>query len=307
MRKKMTTTAENNAGVQRLCQLICISCFVTIHFSVFAQSADSLSDKRCLRRYATVFSAGYAASIVGMHYLWYKDSERQSFQFFNDNAEWKQVDKLGHFYSSFYVSSLSASVLSSCNLQQRRADLVGAATGFLVLLPVEVFDGFSKDYGASSGDLIANAGGSLFFLGQKFIWNEIRLIPKFSFRFTKYPPVRPTLLGDDPVKEIFKDYNGQTYWLSVDVDKFFEKMPKWLNVAVGYGAEDMAYARDWQNIENSYFPYRQYYLGIDFDLTSIRTRSKVVKTLLAVSRAIKLPGPAIEISRNKAHFHFFRF
>ena len=303
----MTTTVENKIRHQRSFYLLFAIYFVAFHFSVFAQSRDSIPDKRCLRRYAATFAAGYASSIVGMHFLWYKDSERQSFQFFNDNSEWKQVDKLGHFYSSFYVSSVSASVLSSCNLQQRRANLIGAATGFLVLLPVEVFDGFSKDYGASSGDLIANAGGSLFFLGQKSLWNEVRLIPKFSFRYTRYPPLRPHLLGDSPMKEIFKDYNGQTYWLSVDMDKFFVQMPKWLNVAVGYGAQDMIYARDWQNIENGYSPYRQYYLGIDFDLTSIRTRSKVVKTLLAVSRAIKLPGPAIEIARNKAHFHFFRF
>ena len=26
------------------------------------------------------------------------------FDFFNDNGEWKQVDKIGHFYSTYYFS-----------------------------------------------------------------------------------------------------------------------------------------------------------------------------------------------------------
>jgi hypothetical protein len=271
-----------------------------------AQAPDSTIDKKKLRRYTTTFVAGYALSIVGMHYLWYKDSGKQSFQFFDDNAEWKQVDKLGHFYSSFYMSAGSSSLLKKCRLEDRKANLIGAATGFLVLLPVEVFDGFSKDYGASTGDLMANAGGSVFFLGQQALWHEVRLYPKFSFHSTDYPAFRPSLLGDNSIKEILKDYNGQTYWLSADIDKFV-RFPKWLNVAVGYGAHEMIYARDHQNIAAGYDPYRQYYLGLDFDFSSIRTRSKVLKTLLAISRAIKLPAPTIEFSRNKAHFHLLYF
>jgi hypothetical protein len=204
------------------------------------------------------------------------------------------------------LSSASSSLLKKCRVENQKSDLIGAATGFLILLPVEVFDGFSKDYGASAGDLIANAGGSVFFLGQQSLWNEVRLYPKFSYHATEYPRLRPSLLGDDPVKEVLKDYNGQTYWLSADLDRFV-KFPKWLNVAVGYGAHNMIHARDQQNREAGYEPYRQYYIGFDFDLTAIRTRSKVVKTILAISRAIKLPAPTIEFSRNRAHFHILYF
>jgi hypothetical protein len=299
--------AENKFQPDALLKFVLIFYLTSsILISSFGQSPDSAIDKKRLRKYTTTFVAGYGLSVVGMHYLWYKDSEKQSFQFFNDNAEWKQVDKLGHFYSSFYLSSASSSLLKKCRVENRKSDLIGAATGFLILLPVEVFDGFSKDYGASAGDLVANAGGSVFFLGQQSLWNEVRLYPKFSYHSTDYPRLRPSLLGDDPVKEVLKDYNGQTYWLSADVDRFV-KFPKWLNVAVGYGAHNMIYARDQQNREAGYEPYRQYYIGLDFDLTAIRTRSKVVKTLLAISRAIKLPAPTIEFSRNRAHFHILYF
>jgi hypothetical protein len=107
--------------------------------------------------------------------------------------------------------------------------------------------------------------------------------------------------------EILKDYNGQTYWLSVDMDKFI-RFPKWLNLAAGYGAEGMIYARDRQNTEAGFAaPYRQYYISLDFDLTAIRTRSKVVKTLIFAANMIKLPAPALEFSAKGTRFHAFHF
>jgi hypothetical protein len=300
-------TAVNNIQLKTLLKFFfAVQILSLVLNPAFAQQSDSAVNKKRLRKYTTTFAAGYGLSIVGMHYLWYKDSEKRSFQFFNDNAEWKQVDKLGHFYSAFHSSSTSASLLKDCRVENRKAELIGAATGFLVLLPVEIFDGFSKDYGASAGDLFANAGGGLFFLGQQALWNEVRLHPKVSFHYTPYPPLRPSLLGDNSIKEIFKDYNGQTYWISADVDRFIN-FPKWLNVAFGYGAHNMIFARDHQNVAAGYLPYRQYYVGLDFDLSSIRTRSKIVKTFIAISRAVKFPAPTIEFSRNKAHFHILYF
>jgi hypothetical protein len=40
---------------------------------------------------------------------------------------------------------------------------------------------------------------------------------------------------------MLKDYNGQTYWLSVNLHSFYKgsKIPKWLNLAIGYGANGM--------------------------------------------------------------------
>jgi hypothetical protein len=113
-------------------------------------------------------------------------------------------------------------------------------------------------------------------------------------------------LGDSWSSKILKDYNGQTHWLSVDVDRFI-KFPKWLNIAVGYGAEKMIYARDEQNIKVNLDPYRQYYLSIDFDLTSIKTKSKTIKTLIFIVNMIKLPAPAIEFSRKGIKCHALYF
>lgn len=277
---------------------------VTLAFSTTqAQRADSLQiNKKRLTRFIAISGSAYTVTMVGLSELWYKDSKRQSFRFFNDNAEWKQVDKLGHFYSGFYFSYGTSEALAWANVPQRKAALWGAVTGFAVMIPIEIFDGFSDAYGASTGDLLANAAGSGLFLTQSLLWDEIRIRPKFSFHPTDFAPLRPNTLGDGFASEFFKDYNGQTYWLSVDMDKFM-KFPKWLNIAVGYGANGMVYARDNQNAAAGYTAYRQYYLALDLDLTGIKTRSKVLKTFYNLVSLLKLPAPTLEFSSKGTKFH----
>lgn len=273
-----------------------------------AQTRDSTHfNKRRLTGFVAVSAAVYTLSLAGLHHVWYRDNPQQSFRFFNDHAEWKQVDKVGHFYSAFYLSYSTAAALRWCAVKPAKADLIGSLVGFGVMLPIEILDGFSTAYGASSGDLLANAGGAAFYLGQTLLWDGIRIYPKYSFHQTHYAPVRPKILGNDLPSELFKDYNGQTYWLSVDMDKFM-RFPKWLNLAVGYGAEGMIYARDSQNAEAGYaLPYRQYYLSIDFDLRAIKSNSKFVNTLIFVASMIKLPAPTIEFSNKGAKFRPFYF
>jgi hypothetical protein len=285
--------------------VIIITSIPSFAFAQPLQDSVAVNKKR-LSTFVIGSSIAYGATLIGLNELWYKDSQRQSFQFFNDNAEWKQVDKIGHVYSSFYFSYGLSRALQWCDVKPRKADLTAALTGFLVMVPIEIMDGYSDAYGASGGDLVANAAGSLFFAGQSLLWDEIRLYPKFSFHRTSFAPLRPNVLGDGLASELFKDYNGQTYWISVDVDKFI-RFPKWLNLAVGYGAEGMIYARDAQNAEAGYHSYRQYYLSIDFDLTAIKTRSKTVKTLIFFANMIKIPAPTVEFSTQGTRLRRFFF
>jgi hypothetical protein len=56
------------------------------------------------------------------------------------------------------------------------------------------------------------------------------------------PDLRPNVLGENFLQQTLKDYNGQTYWLSINVASFLSddtRFPKWLNVAVGYGADGL--------------------------------------------------------------------
>lgn len=267
---------------------------------------DTLVNKKRLNvvRYGAL--ATYSVGMLGLSKVWYSQSTQSSFHFFNDAAEWKQMDKAGHLFTAFHLSNAGHKMLTWANSNERKRALVSSVSGFVVLSSIEIFDGFSKTYGASLTDVAANATGSLLFYGQMVGWREIRIYPKFSFSRSNMAHLRPNVLGDGLTQEILKDYNGQTYWLSIDMDKFMA-FPKWLNLAVGYGANNMKYARDSENRAEGFAPIRQFYFSVDFDLTSVKTRSKFVNGLVYFVNIIKLPAPTIEFNPNGAKGHWLYF
>lgn len=279
--------------------------FFLIPFFCLGQglNSDSLKQKR-LKPLLIGSGIVYTGALIGLNELWYSDFERQDFEFFNDFAEWKQMDKAGHFLSAFHISDASYQALGWAGVKDNKAILWGSLTSAFVLLPIEIFDGFSAGYGASYSDIIANtAGASLFYFQQK-AWGEIKITPKFSFKRTQYPDLRPDLLGQGLTEEILKDYNGQTYWLSFDLNKLVsKKIPKWLNIGLGYGATDMISARDAQNEELGLNPRRQYYLAVDFDLSQYKSSSKFLNTLIYFINIIHIPAPTLELDQ-ELKFHF---
>jgi len=273
-----------------------------IKTTVAQQQADSLRQKR-LKPLVITATAGYTLALVGLNELWYSDFERESFHFFNDHNEWKQMDKVGHFYAAFHLSSGGYHTLNWAGLENDKSLLWGSIFSALVLTPIEIFDGFSSAYGASYSDVIANTAGAGFFYFQQKKWGDIIIHPKFSFRSTDYAAVRPNLLGKGLHEEVLKDYNGQTYWLSIDISKIIKSnFPKWLNIAVGYGADNMVAAHDTQSTELGYKPKREFYLAIDFDFNEYQSRSKLINTLIHVINMIHLPAPTLEFD-GKLKFH----
>jgi hypothetical protein len=278
----------------------------------FFKPSDSLNKKRLN---GVIISETVIASsaLVGLNQLWYADYPKSDFHFINDNDEWLQMDKAGHVFSAYHLGSYGANALKWSGSSRKSQLLYGATVGFAFLTAVEVFDGFSQEWGASSGDLIANAGGTALYVSQELLWKEQRIVPKFSFQTTKYASLRPNVLGSSLSEEIFKDYNGQTYWLSVNLHSFFKssKLPKWLNLAVGYGADGMISGRS-ETAADLNLPIikreRQFYLSLDADLTKIETKSAFLKTFFSIFNAIKIPAPTIEISGSQGvKWHGFYF
>ena len=267
---------------------------------------DSIPNKR-LNKVLTVGGITYGATIIGLSQVWYKEQGLGSFKFFNDNAEWNQVDKVGHFYSTYQFSRIGDELLQWAGVEEKKAAFWASVAGTGLLIPIEILDGFSPDFGFSYGDMIANAAGSAFYLGQDLLWNEQRIKPKFSYHQTSLAKVSPDLLGGGLPEELIKDYNGQTYWLSVDIHAFAKdsNFPKWLNLAVGYGAQDMVRGREFQNQAAGYNSYRQLYLGLDLDFSYIETDKKWLKTLLFILDGIHIPAPALELSSNSKFHPFF--
>ncbi|MDH5365677.1 MAG: YfiM family protein [Cyclobacteriaceae bacterium] len=276
-----------------------------------SQQDSSVLDKTKLNKFIISSTAAYAVSLIGLNELWYKNYPREKFHFFNDSKEWKQMDKVGHAYSAYHISNTAYKALTKTGLSNKKSYLWGSAVGLLFMTPIEIMDGYSSEYGASTSDLLFNLSGSLLFATQGYIWNEQRIYPKFSFQRSQYASLRPNVLGSNLVEEILKDYNGQNYWLSIDIYKFLDSKtnyPKWLNIAIGYGAHNMIYANDSSNENNGYSPYRQYYFGLDIDLTHIPTKSKFIKGLLFVLNMVHLPTPTLEFTKKGAvKFYSFYF
>lgn len=277
--------------------------------SSFFKKSDTLNKPR---RNAVIITESVLAtgSLLALNELWYKDYERSSFHFINDNAEWKQMDKVGHFMTSYYVGKVGMEVLDWAGVSKKNQLIYGATFGFTFLTAVEVLDGFSKEWGASTGDILANAAGTGLLVGQELLWNEQRITVKYSFHQTTFAKQRPNTLGNNYLQQSLKDYNGQTYWLSANIWSFNKKsnFPKWLNVAFGYGAEGMLYGETRPTNPVAQDPYRQFYLSLDLDLTKINTKSKFLKSVFSVVNFIKIPSPTLEINtKGGIKFHYFYF
>ena len=277
----------------------------------FLNPSDTLNIPR---RNAVIISEVSLASLtlIGLNELWYKDFPRSKFHVINDTDVWLQMDKMGHIMSSYYVGKLGAEVLNWSGVDKKNQLIYGSALGFTFLTAVEIFDGYFKEWGFSWSDMAANAAGTGLYVGQELLWDEQRLILKYSFHRTKYAQQRPDKLGENFLEEALKDYNGQTYWLSANIHSFFKdsKIPDWLNLAVGYGADGMLTGST-ENLGNL-FPnqnrIREYYLSFDIDLTKIQTNSHLLKTVFSVLNVVKIPLPTIEFnSKNKVVFHLFYF
>lgn len=272
-----------------------------------AQTADSsLSPCTRLKPLLIGSAAGYGALQLGLYHAWYAQQPQSGFHFFNDNRQWMGVDKMGHAYSSFQLSRISAEALQWSGVSSAKAHLYGSLSGFLLMAPIELMDGFATGYGASWGDLAANGFGSLLYGVQHFWWQEPRIKPKFSFHPTSFARERPSLLGDSYATQLLKDYNGQTYWLSVDVKQFLpgqRRYPGWLNLSIGFGTRGMVYARPEQSMEAGYQPTPQLYLSPDINLSHFKSNKKLVRLLLFMLDGIHLPAPALEFNKNRIRLH----
>ena len=279
--------------------------------NVFAQAADTTRPNyRALRWILAGESAAYTASIYGLSQAWYK-TPFTHFSINDDAHEWLQLDKVGHFFTAYQICRHTAAVYKQTGITQRQAALYGALSGFLFLTPIEILDGFQyPTYGFSPSDMVANVMGPSLYLGQYALWGEERIQPKFSYSPTSLAKVRPELLGRNFSEQWLKDYNGQTYWFSINLSSFapHSKLPKWLSVSLGYGIHNMVGAEIEKSQSLGYAPYRQYYLSLDVDFRRIPTRRKGLKTLFFLLNTLKVPAPTLEFNPKqgwKGHWLYF--
>jgi hypothetical protein len=300
--------------------------FLSIHFFLLisilsvaqadSSQTGSIINKNKLAIVAGTESVLFGSSLIALNELWYKNYPRSSFHLFNDNGEWLQVDKIGHLTTSYYIGRVGVRLFKWSGVERKKSVWFGGMLGSAYQSTIEILDGNSSEWGFSIGDFSANTAGSLFCILQELAWDEQRIVLKYSFQQSNYAQFRPNILGNTPQENILKDYNGQTYWLSLNPYSFMSKeskFPKWLNIALGYGANGMTGGLfnpafiDGDGFQIYHERYRQYYLSLDVDLTRIKTKSKFLKTLFYSIGFVKIPAPAIEFSEKGVKGTLFGF
>ncbi len=293
--------------------VVCISIFCHAQRDVkplpFFQPDTSLNKLRLLGVVSTE-AALSTGSLIALGQAWYSDYPRTTFHTFDDNKEWLQMDKAGHVVTAYTVGRYGLRLLEWAGVPHKKATWFGGLTGFAYQGAIEMLDGYSSGWGFSWSDVGANAIGSGMLIGQELLWKEQRITLKYGFRKSGYAQYRPELLGSSFSEQLLKDYNGQTYWLSVNVASFLDeqtRFPQWLNLAFGYGANGMTGGHENPPLYNSsgnaitFERYRQYYLSFDVDLTKIPTRSPFLETVFETFGFLKIPAPGLELSRGRLY------
>jgi len=298
----------------------------------FFEVPDTLNKKRALTIGITS-AAIYTASVITVNQFWYKDFPKTKFHTFNDWGQWENVDKYGHAYSAYIETKLFYHASRWTGLSAKKSALAAFAFSTLAQTSIEYFDGHSNRWGWSWYDVAYNTGGSLLFSLQEYIWEEQKVKMKFSYTPISYS-TEPIINGDkistikdraresfgsNPAERLLKDYNAQTIWLSFNIKSIAaphnDKIPAWLNIAVGYGAEDIlgAYGNAWIRNETIFRPenftrYKQLFLSLDIDLEKLPVRNKALRGLCKFLNIIKIPSPTLEFNTlGEQNFHWLYF
>jgi hypothetical protein len=255
----------------------------------------------------------FTGTFTALNQVWYANYPRSSFHFYNDGGEWLKMDKAGHGYWAYQMSRLQFNTLQWAGVKNNKAILYASLTGMGYQTVIETLDGFSTKWGWSWNDMAANAIGTGLWASQQYAWGTQKFKLKFSAHYNKNanPQLEyrnNQLFGSFFAERILKDYNAQTYWLSMNIHSIAPKLqaPKWLNIAVGYGAENMygGFANNWSTPTGDVTRfdlnrYPQWYLSLDVDFEKIPTKSKALKSLFYVLDAIKIPAPSLILANGK--------
>jgi len=285
-----------------------------IHIALAQESNNNSSHRRNLILVSSI--TGSTLFFGSVSYIsYFENTEHTRFHFYNDNKGYLQIDKFIHSYGSYMASSVWYKGLLKIGIEKKKALLLVGMMGSVPFTPKEIFDGFSEGTGFSWGDMLANTIGPAFFVSQQILFDEQILKYKFSFSRSDYAGQANGYLGKTLLQNYFRDYNGHTYWLSINANKIFlkTKLPDWISISAGYSANGMFGL--YENI-NSYngvrMPeiqrYRQYLLSLDIDWSKIRTKSKFVRIIFNGMNFIKIPFPTIEVnSKGQINGHWIYF
>lgn len=252
------------------------------------------------------FALADAAALVALDRLWYAGYDRAPFHWYDDTHEYAQMDKGGHLLTSWQLTRVFSAYGRWAGLERAEAAWAGAALAFAFQGQIEVLDGTSAAWGASAGDLLANAAGSL--LGG--VQEASSEAPWLGLKYSYHPsPYRDPALG--LAGNALKDYDGITYWAVVRPGRVLPehvRWPAWLAVAVGYGGDGLAGPVSGRAKGGQPGPEhrRQLYLSLDLDVLAQQRWRQPWRTVGRMLSFVRVPAPALELgARTRWHWLYY--
>lgn len=283
-------------------------------YSLQAKETPFLNDsvnKKAFYMVSGINAGLWIGTISALNYVWYKDFPKSKFHHFDDSHEWQQMDKFGHSTIGWLFARTTSDLYKLTGLDSKKSALMGSLISYGYMATFECLDGFSKEWGFSSSDILANTIGIGLFYSQALIWDEQKVKIKFSSHQSGLAIKRPNLLGNSFSTRLLKDYNGQTYWLSTSPFNYSTKKHplSWLAISIGHGINHQLYGNGDiyfeanSNGSASFIPYRQLFLSLDIDFENIQTDKKWLKTAFRVLNFVKIPLPTLELSQGQFKGH----
>jgi len=249
---------------------------------IFSDSSKLFSRKK-------IVGAGFLLNTAGVlysgHKWWWKgEYHKFNFQyegFLNDYAY--GVDKCGHFYISYLYFNVVLNTMKWGGYSDKISTRTAIFIPFLWALTIEIADGYTK-YAFSPDDLFANSLGITYGLLQ----TKYPYLQNFHVKWSYFPTDVDKWMRND--LSFTADYDGHFYWLSCNTHELLPSAckkywPKFLNLAVGYGALNVSHGSTAPKI-------RKFAIGLDYNLAAIPIKGNTTRVIIHMLDYLKFPAPA---------------
>ncbi|MFC2074450.1 DUF2279 domain-containing protein [Campylobacterota bacterium] len=184
-------------------------------------------------------------------------------EWFGRNTESGGADKLGHFYSSYFVGSGLSSLYESWGYGKKDAALYGSLSSFVIMNYMEIGDAFSSEFGFSYEDFLMNTFGAL---SSYFFYINPELSKRIDLRI-EYIPSFDTA-------DIVTEYEKMKFLVAFKAEGFdFITNPylKYSELHVGYYTRNYigSYSQESERI---------IYLGVGINLSRLARENDYKKT-----------------------------
>lgn len=238
---------------------------------------------------ASLLPAGIVTGALYQNYItFWTNDESTAFHFSNDPPYALHNDKLGHAWFSTIASDVIRAGYEAAGVDRHTAAWLGfgiAAGGELI---IEIGDGVRTGrpyYGFSPGDAAADLAGAALPLIRTYH-------PEWPVPDLKMSIWPSSAYESGAYNSIIDDNESQFFWLSFDLP---DALPSWLNVAVGYGVENIPVVAHLPSRRDA-SPATLLFIAPDIDLRALPIEGDLWKFVTSILSHVRVPLPALQFT-----------